>query len=314
MQDVMSLDGKTIVVTGAAQGIGRAIANLAIALGARVAGVDLNGDKLDAFAATTNGRLLPYVGNVADPEFTEATVRDIMARIGAIDGLVNNAGIIRPAMIEKMTLQQWSEVISVHLTGAFLWTQAVGRVMVAQGKAGRESVGSIVNISSDAGRAGSIGQINYAAAKSGLLGMTMTAAKEWSKFGVRTNSVCFGVVETPMTETIRGDKFRDGMLARIRWGVGPRRRKRSSLCASCSRMPRPISPASTLPWTAAITSPSNPLRRMIGSAGFRRAASATAMAVPRGNCYSCRGRTHLPLPEDGPSRGQPERREKPAAG
>src|SRR2546430_7365912 len=218
MQDVISLEGKTIVVTGAAQGIGQAIANLAIGLGARVVGVDLNGDKLKAFAATTNGRLLAYVGNVADPEFTEATVGDVKARIGAIDGLVNNAGITRPAMIEKMTLQQWNEVISVHLTGAFLWTQAVGRIMVAQGKAGRETAGSIVNISSDAGRAGSIGQINYAAAKSGLLGMTMSAAKEWSKFGVRTNSVCFGVVETPMTETIRGDKFRDGVLARIPMG------------------------------------------------------------------------------------------------
>ena len=127
-----------------------------------------------------SGQLLSYVGSVADPEFTEATVRDVKARIGDIHGLVNNAGITRPAMIEKMTLQQWSEVISVHLTGAFLWTQAVGRIMVAQGKAGRESAGSIVNISSDAGRAGSIGQINYAAAKSGLLGMTMSAAKEWS--------------------------------------------------------------------------------------------------------------------------------------
>jgi 3-oxoacyl-[acyl-carrier protein] reductase len=218
MQEVMSLEGKTIVVTGAAQGIGQAIANLAIALGARVIGIDLNRDKLNAFAATTSGRLLPYVGNVADPELAEATVRHVTASVGAIDGLVNNAGITRPAMIEKMTLQQWSEVISVHLTGAFLWTQAVGRVMLAQGKAGRENPGSIVNISSDAGRAGSIGQINYAAAKSGLLGMTMSAAREWSKFGVRTNSVCFGVVETPMTETIRGDKFRDGLLSRIPMG------------------------------------------------------------------------------------------------
>jgi 3-oxoacyl-[acyl-carrier protein] reductase len=126
MQEMMSLDGKTIVVTGAAQGIGQAITNLAIALGARVIGIDLNGEKLNSFAATTGGRLLPYVGNVADPEFTEATVGHITASVGAIDGLVNNAGITRPAMIEKMTLQQWSEVISVHLTGAFLWTQAVG--------------------------------------------------------------------------------------------------------------------------------------------------------------------------------------------
>src|ERR1700716_2523401 len=134
MQDVMSLEGKTIVVTGAAQGIGEVVASLAIGLGARVVGVDLNGDKLNALAAAMNGRLLPYVGSVADPAFTEATVSDVKARIGAIDGLVNNAGITRPAMIEKMTLQQWTEVISVHLTGAFLWTQAVGRIMVSQGR------------------------------------------------------------------------------------------------------------------------------------------------------------------------------------
>ena len=219
MQDVMSLERKTIVVTGAAQGIGQAIASLAIALGARVVGVDLNGDKLHAFAVTMNGQLLPYVGNVADPEFTEATVGDVKARIEVIDGLVNNAGITRPAISGKKRLcSNGARSFRYILPGPFLWTQAVGRIMVAQGKAGRETAGSIVNISSDAGRAGSIGQINYAAAKSGLLGMTMSAAREWSKFGVRTNSVCFGVVETPMTETIRGDKFRDGVLAWIPMG------------------------------------------------------------------------------------------------
>jgi 3-oxoacyl-[acyl-carrier protein] reductase len=116
MQEVMSLEGKTIVVTGAAQGIGQAVANLAITLGGRVIGIDLNCDKLNAFAATTNGRLLPYVGKVVDPEFAEATVRHVTASVGSINGLVNNAGITRPAMIEKMTLQHWSDVIAVHLS------------------------------------------------------------------------------------------------------------------------------------------------------------------------------------------------------
>ena len=101
MQDVMSLEGKTIVVTGAAQGIGQAVASLAIGLGARVVGVDLNGDKLHAFAETMSGRLLPYVGSVADPEFTEATVGDVKARIGGIDGLELPCEVLVPAATEK---------------------------------------------------------------------------------------------------------------------------------------------------------------------------------------------------------------------
>ncbi len=81
-------------------------------------------------------------------------MRDVASRFGSIHGLVNIAGITRPAMIEKMTLQHWTEVIAVHLTGAFLWTQAVGRTMVKEAKGGQQNYGSIVNISSDAGRAG----------------------------------------------------------------------------------------------------------------------------------------------------------------
>ncbi|OSJ18964.1 3-oxoacyl-ACP reductase [Bradyrhizobium canariense] len=222
-KNMVSLQGRTIVVTGAAQGIGKATAELAIELGANVVAVDLNGEALGpALAALPAARVMKVVGSVTDAELAASTVADAVGRFGSVNGLVNNAGIIRPAMIEKMSMHQWREVIDVHLTGAFIWLQAVGRHLVQRAKDGDASGGAIVNISSDAGRKGSVGQINYAAAKAGLLGMTMTAAREWGKYNIRTNSICFGVVETPMTEVVRGEKFRDGMLAQIplaRWAT-----------------------------------------------------------------------------------------------
>ncbi|SFJ31412.1 SDR family NAD(P)-dependent oxidoreductase [Bradyrhizobium sp. cf659] len=222
-KNMVSLQGRTIVVTGAAQGIGKATAELAIELGANVVAVDLNGEALGAVVASLPAeRVMKVVGSVTDAELAAKTIADAANRFGSVNGLVNNAGIIRPAMIEKMSMRQWQEVIDVHLTGAFLWLQAVGRHLVERAKDGDASGGSIVNISSDAGRKGSVGQINYAAAKAGLLGMTMTAAREWGKYNIRTNSICFGVVETPMTEVVRGEKFRDGLLAQIplaRWAT-----------------------------------------------------------------------------------------------
>lgn len=218
MQNIVSLEGKTIVVTGAGQGIGRAVAALVLELGGNVVAVDLNGDKLAALAATAPDRVGAYTGSVVDPDFVTTTIEAAIARFGKVDGLVNNAGIGRPAMIEKMTLQQWKEVIDVHLTGSFLWLQAVGRHLLQRAKAGESAPGAIVNVSSDAGRKGSIGQVNYSSAKAGLLGMTMSAAREWAKYGIRTNTVCFGLVETPMTEVIRGERFRDGALAQIPMG------------------------------------------------------------------------------------------------
>jgi 3-oxoacyl-[acyl-carrier protein] reductase len=214
VKTLVTLEGKTIVVTGAAQGIGKALVELIVELGGRAVAVDLNAQGL-ADLQKSASEIDIYVGSVADPKFVEVTVAAAIAKSGAIHGLVNNAGVIRPAMIEKMTEVQWDDVIDVHLKGSYFWTQAVGRSMIKRIKAGEKDAGSIINISSAAGRGGAVGQINYAAAKSGMFGMTMTIAKEWSKYGIRANSVCFGVVETPMTEVVRGEKFRDQILARI---------------------------------------------------------------------------------------------------
>lgn len=218
MQNMMSLQDRVVIVTGAAQGIGNAVARTALDLGAKVAVVDLKEEALLQLSAEFPNRVSTHLGSVCDSAFVTKTVLAITERFGQVDGLVNNAGIGRPAMIEKMTLEQWQQVIDVHLTGSFLWLQAVGKHMLARGRAGDKAPGAIVNITSDAGRRGTIGQINYAAAKAGMLGLTMSAAREWAKYGIRTNSVSLGVVETPMTEVIRGDKFRDGILAQIPMG------------------------------------------------------------------------------------------------
>lgn len=217
-EPALSLQGRTIAVTGAAQGIGRAIGELVLQLGGTVCAVDLNADGVQAFAAQAGDRVLPMAGSVTDGAFAQLVVEQAVARFGAVHGLVNNAGITRPAMIEKMTIEQWQQVIDVHLTGSFHFLQAAGRHMLARSRAGDKSGGAIVNISSDAGRRGTIGQINYGAAKAGLLGLTMCAAREWARYNVRVNTVGFGVVETPMTETIRSEKFADTYLQQIPLG------------------------------------------------------------------------------------------------
>jgi 3-oxoacyl-[acyl-carrier protein] reductase len=218
MQPLVSLDDGVIIVTGAGQGIGKAIAEAAAGIGASVAIIDLNRENAEAVAGAIGDRATAYVGDVSDPAFVQQTIDAVVKANGKITGLVNNAGITRPAMIEKMTLEQWNQVLNVHLTGSFLFMQAVGRHMIGRFKEGDKTPGAIVNNSSDAGRCGSIGQINYAAAKAGMLGMTMSGAKEWSRYGVRVNTLCFGVIETPMTETIRGERFRDGVIAQIPLG------------------------------------------------------------------------------------------------
>jgi len=219
----MDLTGRTIVVTGAAQGIGRAIATLCHDLGASVALVDRNSEILDATAGEfASGRVLPMAGDITDEDFARDCVERATGQFGAIHGLVNNAGITRPALLEKMARSDWEAVLGVNLTGCFVMTQAVGRHMVARARASRPepagTTGSIVNISSTGAKRGAFGQANYSSAKAGLFGLTMTTALEWAKHGIRCNSVGFGTVVTAMTEVLRSEKFAAQTLARIPLG------------------------------------------------------------------------------------------------
>ena len=211
----MQLKDKVAIVTGAAQGIGAAVAREFAREGAKVAVVDLAAERAEEVAAQlrTQGHDAIGIGcNVAKRAEVDTMVAALHARFGHVDILVNNAGIIRPAMLHKMTATQWDEVLAVHLTGSFNCLQAVAPHMMER------RYGRIVNVTSTAGVLGTIGQINYSAAKAGILGLTMSAARELAKYGITVNAIAPGAA-TPMTETIRTDeRFREKYLDRIPLG------------------------------------------------------------------------------------------------
>ena len=211
----MQLAGKAAIVTGAAQGIGAAIARAYAAEGARVAVVDLAADRAEAVAAELRAAGADALGigcDVARHADVDAMVAAAVQRFGQVDILVNNAGITRPAMLHKMTDAQWDAVLAVHVTGSFHCLQAVVSGMMER------RWGRIVNVTSTAGVLGTIGQINYSAAKAGILGLTKSAARELAKHGIAVNAIAPGAA-TPMTETIRTDeRFRDRYLEKIPMG------------------------------------------------------------------------------------------------
>ena len=184
MKNPLSLEDQVVIVTGAGQGIGRGVAELAAELGAKVVVNDLNEDGVKETAEKIGSNARAIVGNVADPDFPEKLVKFSLDEFGDINGLVNNAGIVRAAMIHKMDRATWQQVIDVNLTGVFACLQAVGTYYKDQAEKdlGNTARRAIVNISSDAGRRGTIGQINYGAAKSGVLGLSMSAAREWGRY------------------------------------------------------------------------------------------------------------------------------------
>lgn len=204
----MQLREKIIIVTGGGQGLGRAMAEHLAGKGARLALVDLNEERLaEAVAACTKagGEARAYLCNVADEEQVVQMVTRVADDFGGLDGLVNNAGILRDGLllkvkdgaISKMSLAQWQAVIDVNLTGVFLCTREVAAKMVELQRGG-----VIVNISSIS-RAGNMGQTNYSAAKAGVASATVVWAKELARYGIRVAGVAPGFIETEMVASMK---------------------------------------------------------------------------------------------------------------
>lgn len=200
----MQLKDSVIIITGGGQGLGRSMAEYLAARGARLALVDLNQERLDEAAQAckqAGGDARSYICNVADETQVTDMVNRVAADFGTINGLINNAGILRDGLliksrdgeIQKMSLAQWQSVIDVNLTGVFLGTREVAAKMVELG-----STGLIINISSIS-RAGNMGQSNYSAAKAGVAALTVTWAKELARYGIRVAGIAPGFIETDMT-------------------------------------------------------------------------------------------------------------------
>jgi len=196
------LDGKTAIVTGAARGIGRAIAEELARNGADLALCDLNADWLSETAAAVKelGAKVTCVSvNVSDGEAVTKAVADIVAEMGSVDILINNAGITKDGLMMRMSEEDWDAVLAVNLKGTFLFTKAVSRPMMKQRS------GAIVNIASIIGLIGNAGQCNYAASKAGVIALTKSSAKELAARNIRVNAVAPGFIESKMTAVLPED-------------------------------------------------------------------------------------------------------------
>ncbi|MGA9379270.1 MAG: 3-oxoacyl-[acyl-carrier-protein] reductase [Phormidium sp.] len=204
-ENLQRLRGQVAIVTGASRGIGRAIA---LALAAEGANVVVNyassSSAADEVVATINSlgcEAVALQADVSQAEQVDSLLNAVTEKWGRVDILVNNAGITRDALLLRMKPEDWQAVIDLNLTGVFLCTRAVSKLMLKQ-RSGR-----IVNITSVAGQMGNPGQANYSAAKAGVIGFTKTIAKELSSRGITVNAVAPGFIETDMTSNLKSEEI-----------------------------------------------------------------------------------------------------------
>lgn len=210
----MSLEGRTALITGASQGIGRACALTLAKAGARVALAARNEAKLAGVAAeirSGGGAAEVFAIDMASEDSIKSGAKAALAHFGSIEILVNNAGITKDGLLLRMKRADWDDVLATNLTGTFLLTQALLSPML------KARWGRIINISSVVGEAGQAGQANYAASKAGLIGFTKSLARELASRGITANAVAPGYIETAMTAVL-DEKQREAMTAQIPLG------------------------------------------------------------------------------------------------
>ena len=213
----MVLEDQTALVTGGARGIGKAIAERLAADGANIVIVDIDLEAAEktaeAIGGATGRKTAAYKCDVSDHGQVSEIVNQVVGEFGSLDILVNNAGIARDTLLLRMKPEEWDLLLSINLKGAFNFIQASSRQFMKQRS------GCIINISSVVGLMGNVGQAHYSASKAGLLGLTKTAAKEFSSRGIRVNAVAPGFIETEMTATLP-DEIRDQWKKIIPLGRG----------------------------------------------------------------------------------------------
>jgi len=208
------LKGKVALVTGSSRGVGKAIA---LAYAREGASIVVNytsnkeaGEEVVAAIEEMGSRAILLKADVAKGVEAESLVQAAIKEFGRLDILVNNAGFTRPSMMLKMTEEQWDQVVDIHLKGAFLCSQAAGRQMKEQ------NGGKIINVTSVAGLVGTVGQINYSAAKGGILSMTKSIARELARYNVCANVISIGILAIGMSELITTDeKLKEIYMNRI---------------------------------------------------------------------------------------------------
>lgn len=221
----MDIKDKTLVVTGAGRGLGRAITQTLAANGARLALVDIDEESLaqsEAACRDSGAEARSYAVDVTDEQAVERLFDDVTHDFGRVDGLVNNAGVTRDGLLvkakdgkvtDKMSSEDWDAVMAVDLRGVFLCAREAAIKMIEPSESGDEESGVIVNISSIS-RAGNIGQTNYAAAKAGVAAMTTTWAEELARYGIRVAAIAPGFCNTQLVASMRED-MRDRLKERI---------------------------------------------------------------------------------------------------